>query len=99
METGDLERNFTICIAYRRPPALVRESKIQSAVAADVRKANRHGQLSKRTSRRIQETTALTPSPAFRLVKTKGLSFRINRASRSITDKSAPTWGARSVLL
>jgi alkylhydroperoxidase family enzyme len=43
--------------------------------------------------------TKSTPMPLFRLVKTNGRSPRCWRASRSITSRSAPTSGARSILL
>src|SRR5439155_13322173 len=71
----------------RRPAPL--EAEAQRAVAADA----------SRRSGRIHSTTASTPTPSFRLVKTKGRSPRMRRASRSITPRSAPTYGARSILL
>src|ERR1700726_3504880 len=40
-----------------------------------------------------------TPSPVFRLVKTKGRSPRIRLASLSMISSLAPTSGARSILL
>ena len=50
-------------------------------------------------ARSMKAATASTPSPARTLVKTKGRSRRILWASRSITSRSAPTRGARSILL
>src|SRR5260370_1262444 len=58
-----------------------------------------HGAVSNSTSWRIHPMTRSRPSPVFRLVKTMGLPWRMTVASRSITDRSAPTYGARSVLL
>src|SRR3989442_1565595 len=52
-----------------------------------------------RRSWRIHERTASARSPVLRFVKTKGRPPRIRRASRSMTARSAPTWGARSILL
>src|SRR5215813_4362950 len=40
-----------------------------------------------------------TPSPARRLLNTKGRVPRMRLASRSMTASEAPTWGARSILL
>src|SRR6478736_7630246 len=46
----------------------------------------------------MKSTTASTPSPSRVLVKTKGRLPRMVLESRSITARSAPTCGARSVL-
>src|SRR5699024_8231236 len=40
-----------------------------------------------------------TATPAVTWANTVGPAPRIRRASRSITARSAPTWGARSILL
>src|SRR5579862_4963614 len=95
----DLERDFAIRILYDGASAPRAEYQVQSSAAADLGDRNSQHQFSKSNSRRIHETTASTPSRALRFVKTKGLFPRINRASRSMTDRSAPTKGARSVLL
>src|SRR3954469_17049697 len=54
---------------------------------------------SNRTWRRIQSMTPFNPSPFLRLVKITGLPPRTAAASRAITFRSAPTLGARSILL
>src|SRR6516164_4362841 len=50
-------------------------------------------------SRRIHVTTSPRPTPLLRFVNTNGRSPRISLASRAITSRLAPTWGARSILL
>src|SRR5207249_10924228 len=75
-----------------RTPAL--DAQMQAAVAADAR--NHTGSSS---SDWIHSTMRSTPSPVLTLVKTKGRPARMRRASRSITPRSAPTYGARSILL
>src|SRR5262249_52543256 len=47
----------------------------------------------------IKRAIGSTPSPARRLLKTKGRAPRMRLASRSITASEAPTCGARSILL
>ena len=47
----------------------------------------------------MNEITSATFVPSFRFVNRNGRSFRIFRASRSIIPRSAPTRGARSILL
>src|SRR5437773_9317696 len=52
-----------------------------------------------RRSRLIHATTSVRPDPVFKFVKTNGRSPRIVRESRAMIQRSAPTCGARSVLL
>src|SRR5690625_1624443 len=51
------------------------------------------------TSLRIQFRIASSPSSVFKFVKENGFSPRNSSESFSITERSAPTYGARSVLL
>ena len=47
----------------------------------------------------MNDIISRSPCPVFRLLNRKGRAPRIFRASRSITSRLAPTWGARSILL
>ena len=47
----------------------------------------------------MKPATSAAPTPARRFAITNGLSPRIRRASAAITSRSAPTSGARSILL
>src|SRR6266700_4107708 len=97
--TRDLERYFAIGVAEDGLTVLHYECQIQASAPSDIRQRNAHTQFSKSRSRRIHVTTSSTPWRVFRLVKTNGFAPRIILESRSITIRSAPTYGARSVLL
>src|ERR1051325_4930154 len=92
-EARDLERYLAIGVANHRLAVLMGEVEIDSGAPPDLCQRNTHDHASKRSDCRIQRTTSSTPSRVLRFVKTNGLAPRINRESRSITAKSAPTCG------
>src|SRR5678815_3159910 len=95
----DLEWHFAIAVSDGSSSISNGKCDIEPALAADFRYRNGHAGFSNKSSCRIHEITASTPSCFLRFVKTYGREPRIMRESRSMTARSAPTKGARSVLL
>src|SRR5262249_5443351 len=92
--------DFAVRVRQLGPLAPCTEHQIQASSSPDLRERDGHAALSSNSSsRRIQATTWSSPWPVFRLVNTNGRSPRMRRASRAMTPRSAPTYGARSILL
>src|SRR5262245_29812142 len=98
-DTRDLKGYFAIGTAKNRPAVFEDKCQFHPTAPADVCEWNTHVYDSKSSSLRIHLTTRSTPSRVLRFVNTKGFALRIVLESRSITVRSAPTYGARSILL
>src|SRR5581483_12379447 len=94
-----LQRHHVAAARHHGARAATFEAQPEEAVASDARRRRDHTGAGSNRSRRTQSRIASTPSPLRRFVKTNGRSPRWRRASRAITARSAPTWGARSILL
>src|ERR1051326_1955293 len=86
-DRSDAKRRLRIAAREHRAVAAPRERQLEAA--GD----------SSSNSRCIHAMTSCTPVPFLMLVKTNGRSPRIFFESRAMTSRSAPTCGARSILL